>query len=484
MKVCLLTTQDLDADPFPEDDWPCDPRPFMPEATWELVVLEKPTAVKRIIALSQQGFDVFFNLCDGAWDEETPGIEVVQTLERLNVPFTGSNSAFYEPTRAAMKRACFRWGIDAPVGLHASTDDDIERALTTLRFPMFVKHHSSYASVGLTRQSRVTTRKQLFRQAREMIENYGGALIEEFIEGIECTVLVAENPEDPEHPTTYLPMQYRFPEGESFKHADMKWVDYDAMQCVPVEDAALAERLRDAAAKLFVGLRGAGFGRCDVRVDAEGRPYILEINANCGVYYPPSAPGGADLCLMADPAGHEGFTRQLVAAALASHARRARRFVTHMKPDGSFGIYAARDLAPGDLIIDLEGAPMNVVSRAHVERTFSAERRAQFAASAWPVTEELWVVWGDDPEHDQRVGHSCDPNAWFEGLDIVARRAIAAGEEVTLDHATFRAGDLPSFQCACGATDCRGTIRGDDYLGDFMNRYGDHASDFVRTQRG
>ena len=36
-------------------------------------------------------------------------------------------------------------------------------------------------------------------------------------------------------------------------------------------------------------------------------------------------PGSADLCLAADPAGHEGFTRQLVAAALARHERRNRR---------------------------------------------------------------------------------------------------------------------------------------------------------------
>ena len=34
--------------------------------------------------------------------------------------------------------------------------------------------------------------------------------------------------------------------------------------------------------------------------------------------------GGADLCLSFDPAGHEGFTRQLVDAALARQ-RRARR---------------------------------------------------------------------------------------------------------------------------------------------------------------
>jgi hypothetical protein len=46
------------------------------------------------------------------------------------------------------------------------------------------------------------------------------------------------------------------------------------------------------------------------------------MNSNCGVYYPPEDPGGADLCLAHDPAGHEGFTRRLVAAALARHRGR------------------------------------------------------------------------------------------------------------------------------------------------------------------
>ena len=76
------------------------------------------------------------------------------------------------------------------------------------------------------------------------------------------------------------------------------------------------------SARFFLALRGASFGRCDLRVDADGTPFMLEINPNCGVYYPPTAPGSADLCLASDPAGHEGFTRQLVAAALRRHARR------------------------------------------------------------------------------------------------------------------------------------------------------------------
>jgi len=285
--------------------------------------LNKKTSVEVITRLVEGGeFDLFFNLCDGAAEQGIPGIEVVETLEKLEVPFTGATSNYYEPTREEMKEACRREGIATPAAVLARDGADVERAAETLRFPLFVKHHNSYASVDLSRNSRVQSRAGLLQQAHKIISRYGAALVEEYIDGIECTVLVAENPDDPDRPVSYVPMQYRFPEGEEFKHADLKWVDYDALSSFPVEDPVLAARLREEAGRFFVALGGASFGRCDVRVNAGGTPYFLEINPNCGVYYPPSDPGSADLCLMKDPAGHEGFTRQLVRAALVRHARR------------------------------------------------------------------------------------------------------------------------------------------------------------------
>jgi D-alanine-D-alanine ligase len=322
VRVCLLTTQDLDADPFPADDWPCDPRPFLPDSDWDVAVLEKATSVERVTELVEKGYDLFFNLCDGAADQDIPGIEVVQTLEALDVPFTGATSVFYEPSREEMKRACRAQGIATPAHVLAHGESDVERAAETLRFPLFVKHYSSYASVDLSRISRVRTPAGLRRQARKIMSRHGAALIEEYIEGIECTVLVSENPEDPRRPTTYQPLQYRFPPGESFKHAKIKWVDYDDLAATPVTDSALETRLRDESARFFLELQGASFGRCDIRVDGDGRPHMLEINPNCGVYYPPTAPGSADLCLAHDPAGHEGFTRRIVEAAFRRHAAR------------------------------------------------------------------------------------------------------------------------------------------------------------------
>jgi hypothetical protein len=66
VRICLLTHQDLDADDFPEDDWACDPRPFLPDDDWYVATLpDNKASARRVEALIEEGFDLFFNLCDG-----------------------------------------------------------------------------------------------------------------------------------------------------------------------------------------------------------------------------------------------------------------------------------------------------------------------------------------------------------------------------------------------------------------------------------
>lgn len=483
MRICLLTDQDLSLDPFPPGDWPCDPRPYLRDAQWTVLTLRKERAVAQIIEAAREGYDLYFNLCDGAWDEGRVGIEVVQTLEWLGVPFTGADSTFYEPSREAMKRVCRAWGIATPAYHVVKTEAELERVLGHLRFPMFVKHYSSYASTGLTRDSKVDTPEQLRAQVGLMVAHYGAAMVEEYIEGTECTVLVSENPDDPAAPITYRPLQYRFPEGDAFKHYDLKWVKYHGLEAFPVEDAELERRLREMSARFFVGIRGAGFGRCDLRVDREGRPFMLEINPNCGIYYPPADPGSADLILQWDPAGHPGFTRTLVDAAFARHRRRDRAWRILPRAGGDYGVFAERDIAAGEPVMVFEDRPHHLVTRTWVERNWDEPHRTWFRQYAWPLTDEVWVTWSPDPEEWRPVNHSCDPSAWLEGLDVVARRDIEAGEEITLEYATFYDERMPAFDCSCGAPTCRGTVRGEDWQREFVALYGDHVSDHIRRRR-
>ncbi len=334
----------------------------------------------------------------------------------------------------------------------------------------------------MTRDSRVETPEALHREARRMTDAFGSALIEEFVEGREFTVLVAENADDPLTPVTYRPVEFLFPEGETFKHFDLKWVDYAEMRAAPVAAGDLDAQLRELSGKVFRGLNGAGFGRVDIRVTPDGEPFFLEINPNCGVYYPESDPGSADICLFHDPAGHEGFTRQIVVAALRRRDLRLRPW--EVRPtNGGYGMFASRPIDAGERIVEFEQQPQVLVSRSHVERTWRGQDAEWFPRYAWPLTDEVYVVWERDPEDWKPINHACDPNAWLSGLDLVARRDVAAQQEITVDYATFCNELMPSFECGCGAVDCRGTIRGDDYLREFVDRYDGHVSDYVARKR-
>ncbi|HEV7681595.1 MAG TPA: hypothetical protein VGO68_05700, partial [Pyrinomonadaceae bacterium] len=306
MKICILDPSYENSDsPMKDYDPLSDVLRHLEGHECETVYIDKAKAVRQIIELSRRDFDVFINLCDGAWDEDRAGIEVVQTMERLGMAFTGATANFYEPSRETMKKVCQFWGIKAPAYVLARDDASVEVAARTLRFPMIAKHPNSYGSIGLTRESRVETPAALHAQAAKMIEQFGATLIEEFIDGREFSVLVVENADDPLNPFAYRPVEFRFPSGDSFKHFDMKWIDYEAMPCIQCEDDELAGRLEDMSRKLFMGLNGSGYGRCDIRMSEAGELYLLEINPNCDVAYPlEESAGSADLILLHEPWGH------------------------------------------------------------------------------------------------------------------------------------------------------------------------------------
>lgn len=484
MKICILDPSYENSDsPMKDYDPLSDVVRHLDGHDCETALIDKARAVRQVVDLSRRGFDVFINLCDGAWDEDRAGIEVVQTLERLGLPFTGATSNFYEPTREMMKRVCHFWGIKAPAFVLASDDVSVELAAVSLRFPLIVKHPNSYSSIGLTKASRVETPADLRIQAAKMIDAFGATLIEEFIEGREFSVLVVENADDAKEPFAYRPVEFRFPEGESFKHFDLKWKDYEAMTCVQCDDDELSERLKDMSKKLFLGLNGAGYGRCDVRMNAEGELYMLEINANCDVAYPLEEAGSADLILLQEAWGHKEFFEKIINAALKRHQKKQRKWKLFLDSKSDYGMYTVAAIEAGEVIEPYEEQPHVLVTKSHVRKNWNSQQRRWFSQYAYPITDEIFVSWSHEPEHWKPINHSCDPNAWLDGLNLVARRKIKPGEEITMDYATFCNEHMEEFECFCGSLDCRKTIRGTDSKEPFMERYGDHVSDYVRRRR-
>jgi len=485
LKICILDPSYENSDsPMKDYDPLSDVLRHLEGHECETAYIDKAKGVRQIIELSRRDFDVFINLCDGAWDEDRAGVEIVQTMERLGLAFTGASSKFYEPTREVMKKVCHFWGIKAPAYVLATNRETIDLAAKTLRFPLIAKHPNSYGSIGLTKQSRVETPAALHERAEKMIAEFGATLIEEFIDGREFSVLVVENAEDEFRPFAYRPVEFLFPRGESFKHFDLKWRDYEGMTCIQCEDDEVAERLEDMSRKVFLGLNGTGYGRCDVRMDEMGELYLLEINPNCDVAYPlEEAAGSADLILMYEPWGHREFFEKIINAALKHQRRAHQKWHVALDSQSRYGMYALERISKGDLILAHEEQPHVLVSQSHVDRHWNEEQRRWFSEYAYPLSDEVFVSWSPEPEHWKPINHSCDPSAWVSGLDLVARRKIKSGEEITIDYATFYNERMDDFVCHCGSRDCRGIVRGTDYLEDFVERYGAHVSDYVRSKR-
>lgn len=68
------------------------------------------------------------------------------------------------------------------------------------------------------------------------------------------------------------------------------------------------------------------------------------------------------------------------------------------------------------------------------------------------------VLWSDDPDAWAPQNLSCDANTRRDGLDVVATRAIAAGEALTIDYGLLTALDAEPFDCTCRAATCRGRV--------------------------
>ncbi len=428
MKIAVLSSSyDGSQVPYKNLDPEYDPAQYLPDHDCTHFRILKTTAVRQVIDVARQGFEVVINLCDGAWDEDRAGVEVVQTLERLNVAFTGAGAAYYDPTREAMKMACQAVGALFPAYVSARDPAEVDRALTGLRFPLIVKHPHSYSSIGLTRDSRVTEADALRREATRMIEQFGAALIEEFIEGREFTVLVTEPRAQDEIAWALTPVEFCFPAGESFKHFDLKWKEFARMETRVVADTALATRLADISKLTFAALGGSGYGRCDLRMDETGAIYLLEINPNCAVFYPAGQFGSADFILASDPAGHRGFLEHLLQCATRRRDRSQNAVELCFDRTHGFRLLATRHIAAGEVVERYE-------NRLYVTS---------------PQGQREW----------RPLDHSCDPNLGLDGLHLVARRGIFAGEVLTVDYNTVTDMLTETFACRCGASDCRQTIQ-------------------------
>lgn len=307
MRICVLADDDLKE---------FNPGQYLVDYSWEMFVPQVPI-INFVRALEQNDrFEVYFNLCDGSDDKDQlySGLDIIHTLETLNVPFTGADSRFYNPTREEMQAIAESVGVRFARGFNVTNVDELDALIEDPGLPLIVKHPNSYASTGMTRNSRVETPQKLREQVKRICHRFGSARVEEFVDGPEFTALIVDNPDDLADPFVYPPAELILPPGEDFLHAQVKWKEWVYLK--PVEDKKLARRLKDMMRKLYLAMNGVGYARGDIRMGQDGQLYMIEINPNCGILFKPEDLGPADVMMEYDAGGHAGFLDRLFRSAL------------------------------------------------------------------------------------------------------------------------------------------------------------------------
>lgn len=210
-------------------------------------------------------------------------------LDTLGFPYTGSGTEamFLTSNKLVAKRFlnAFRLATPPAYTLASISEEDFVKG----RY--IIKSVWEHASIGMNQDSVINADSvaRLHRAMDEFKERFGGEWFsEKYVEGREFNLSVLAGPQGPE---VLPPAEIRFdayPEGKprivdyraKWKSDSFEYRHTNRSFEFAAEDTVLIERLKEAAGACWKRFELRGYARVDFRVDATGKPWILEINAN------------------------------------------------------------------------------------------------------------------------------------------------------------------------------------------------------------
>ena len=228
-------------------------------------------AERDLHELKQEGFARVFIALHGRGGEDGT---VQGALEQMGIPYTGSGvmASALAMDKWRTKMIWLASGLPTPRYAILDAATDWEAVVRELGLPIFVKPVHEGSSMGATK---VTATGQL-RAAWELAARYDDLVIaEEFIAGAELTAPFLDG--------HVLPLvRISAPDG-NYDYQNKYFTDdtrYDCPCGLPAaEEAALQALVMKSA--MVLGCRG--WGRADLILTADGRPYLLEMNTSPGM---------------------------------------------------------------------------------------------------------------------------------------------------------------------------------------------------------
>jgi D-alanine-D-alanine ligase len=262
---------------------------------------------------------IVFNLLEAFAGVTTFDQNVVSYLELLRLPYTGCNprGLILARDKALSKKLLAYHRI--PVPDFTVVRPGRKAVLSKkLAFPLIVKSVFFEASAGISQASVVENADQLARRVTFIHEKLGtAAIVEQFVDGRELYVGVIGNERLDVLPVWEMSFA-QMPENrwkiatERVKWSTQYQKKHGIMTDVATLDAATTDRIQRIARRAYRALDLNGYARIDVRMDNEGRAFVLEANPNPNLAYGEDFAESAEVSGM----GYERLLERIIALGL------------------------------------------------------------------------------------------------------------------------------------------------------------------------
>lgn len=222
-------------------------------------------------ALVDARFDRVFIVLHGRFGEDGT---LQGALEWLGIPYTGSG-VLASALAMDKLRTKLLWqasGLPTPSYEILRADVDLSAVAARLGLPIMVKPVCEGSSLGMSKVRAASALDEAFTLA----VNYDRVVMaEKFIEGTELTVAILGD--------EALPI-IKLETPRDFYDYQAKYVSDDTRYIIPCGLPQAREReLQALCIEAFRVLDCSGWGRVDLMLDAEGAPYLLEVNTAPGM---------------------------------------------------------------------------------------------------------------------------------------------------------------------------------------------------------
>lgn len=215
--------------------------------------------------------DVVFIALHGRFGEDG----AIQTmLEELRLPYTGSG---IQASRLALDKIASRElfltnGLRVPRYRAIKRNVDTNDILSEFETPFVIKPRHEGSSIGLS----IVRDKKRAKTALDTAFRYGDTVIvEEYVHGRELTVGILEE--------RALPVIEIIAKNRVYDY-DAKYEDKDTRYIVPADlKEDVYNSAQDSALRAHNTLNCRDFSRVDMRMDAEGNIFVLEVNTIPGM---------------------------------------------------------------------------------------------------------------------------------------------------------------------------------------------------------